>query len=75
MAVEIYGREGCGQCTQAKVKFHRAGVEYEYLMLDDHREALDAKFETLPRSLPIIVNGDKLYNFTQVDGLIKEIKG
>lgn len=75
MTVQVYGRPGCGQCEQAKLKLHRSGIAYEYLMLDDHQEKLAEQFEVLPRSLPYIVHSDTLYNFTQVESLIKSIKG
>lgn len=74
MTVQIYGRPGCGQCNQAKVTFHRAGIAYEYLTLDDHLEALQAQFEVLPRSLPYIVSENAMYTFTDVANLVAKLK-
>lgn len=74
MTVEIYGRKGCSQCEQAKLAFHRAKVDYTYLMLDDHITELEGKFESLPRSLPYIVHADTMYTFADVQKLVAELK-
>jgi glutaredoxin len=75
MTVKIYGAPGCTQCEQTKVKFHRAKINYEYLQLAEHKEQLEKQFEVLPRSMPYVVSGEKMYNFAQVDKLVAELKG
>ena len=75
MTVKIYGGEGCQQCDTAKGKFHRAKVEFDYEHLTDEIKVdLLKAHEVLPRTLPIIISDDKVYNFHQVDALLKELK-
>lgn len=88
MSIQIYGQVGCSQCETAKLKLFREAkkdkdnggtgeqFEYEYIMLDETiKETLEEKFGILPRSLPYIVHSESFYNFTQLDSLIKTIKG
>lgn len=82
MTIEIYGRPGCGQCEQAKLKLFREGkvnqtpekFAYDYLMIDDHQEELEQKFNTKFRTLPVIVHEGQLYNFNTLGELIAKIK-
>lgn len=72
--VEVYGRPGCSNCEQAKMKLYRSGVKYEYLMLDDKIDELSNKFDSLPRSLPYIVYNDTMYTYNQLSDVINEYK-
>lgn len=74
MEVKIYGRAGCKNCEAAKVKFFRAKLQYDYLMVDDHKEELAKQFETLPMSLPYIVVDNSLISYEKLDEFLKSKK-
>lgn len=79
MKFYVYGREVCPNCTTAKTMLHRSKkntgkVDYEYLDYDDHKNALEAKHGTLPRSLPIIVADDQIVLYQNLAKMIKEIE-
>tara|TARA_B100000927_G_scaffold170616_1_gene137593 strand:+ start:2587 stop:2820 length:234 start_codon:yes stop_codon:yes gene_type:complete len=76
MIVEIYSKQQCPFCVQAKALAEREGAELTYKMLDEDfdREEL---METFPgaRTFPqIIVDGQKIGGFTEFKALVDSRK-
>ena len=76
MKVEIYSKQNCPFCVQAKALAEREGHELTYKMLDEdfNRETL---METFPgaRTFPqIIVNDEKIGGFTEYKELVDASK-
>jgi glutaredoxin 3 len=76
MKVEIYSKQNCPFCVQAKALAEREGHELTYKMLDEDfdRETL---METFPgaRTFPqIIVNDEKIGGFTEYKELVDASK-
>jgi len=70
--IEIYGKDNCPFCDKAKALCERIGEDYVYKLLgtDFTREEM---FETFPtaRTFPqIIVDGNKIGGYTELDKLI-----
>lgn len=71
--IEIYGKDNCPYCDKAKALCERIVEEYEYKLLgfDFTREEM---FETFPtaRTFPqIIVDGNKIGGYTELEELVK----
>ena len=76
MIVEIYSKQQCPFCVQAKALAEREGADLTYKMLDEDfdREEL---METFPgaRTFPqIIVDGQKIGGFTEFKALVDSRK-
>jgi len=76
MKVEIYSKQQCPYCVQAKALAEREGHDLTYKMLDEdfNRETL---METFPgaRTFPqIIVDGEKIGGFTEFKALVDASK-
>ena len=76
MKVEIFSKQQCPFCVQAKSLAEREGHDLTYKMLDEDfdRETL---METFPgaRTFPqIIVNGEKIGGFTEYKALVDASK-
>ena len=76
MKVEIYSKQQCPYCVQAKALAEREGHDLTYKMLDEdfNRETL---METFPgaRTFPqIIVDGNKIGGYQEFKQLVDEVK-
>jgi glutaredoxin 3 len=76
MKVEIFSKQQCPFCVQAKSLAEREGHDLTYKMLDEDfdRETL---METFPgaRTFPqIIVDGEKIGGFTEYKALVDASK-
>ena len=71
--IEIYGKTQCPYCDMAKALCEQKGLDFEYKLFgeDFSREEL---METFPgaRTFPqIIVDGNKIGGYTELEELVK----
>jgi len=76
--VKVYGAEWCAPCHVAKDYLKSKKVDYEYINVDDDREAGQAiAAKTGWSAIPIIQIGDEYilgYNREKMDGALRENK-
>jgi glutaredoxin len=71
--IEIYGKDNCPYCDKAKALCERIGEEYEYKLLgfDFTREEMMETFPTARTFPQIIVDGNKIGGYTELEELVK----
>tara|TARA_B110000858_G_C17591270_1_gene375805 strand:+ start:434 stop:715 length:282 start_codon:yes stop_codon:yes gene_type:complete len=72
MKIEIYGKENCSYCVQAKGLCEREGLDHTYSSLDEEYTfeefaELFPKARTFPQ---ITVNGNPIGGFTELKELV-----
>lgn len=71
--ITIYGKDNCPYCDKAKSLCERIGEEYEYKLLGTDFTGQEM-METFPtaRTFPqIIVDGNKIGGYTELEELLK----
>lgn len=70
--IEIYGKPQCPFCDKAKALCEREGKEYTYKQLgeDFGREEMLELFPTARTFPQIIVNGEKIGGYTELEALL-----
>jgi glutaredoxin len=75
MDVVLFGADWCGNCTPQKEMLDDAGIEYEYVDVDESTESQERANKYNVRSLPttIVLDGDEVADsfigMTQLDKL------
>lgn len=73
MEVLLFGADWCGNCTPQKEMLDDAGIEYEYVDVDESQESQERANEYNVRSLPttIVLDGGEVESsfigMTQLD--------
>ena len=70
--IEIYGKDNCPYCDKAKALCERIGEEYTYKLLgeDFSREDMMEIFPTARTFPQIIVDGNKIGGYTELEKLV-----
>lgn len=76
--VSVYGAEWCAPCHAAKDYFKSKNVEYDYINVDNDREAgMAIATKTGWSAIPIIKIGDEYilgFNLEKINGALRENK-
>ncbi|MBX4197325.1 glutaredoxin family protein [Candidatus Saccharibacteria bacterium] len=77
-AVKVFGAEWCAPCHVAKEYLKSKGVAYDYINVDDNREAgMQISTKTGWSAIPIIQIGDEYilgFNREKIEGALREHK-
>ena len=73
MNIKIYGADWCPDCVNAKNFLKSKGVEFEYIIITDNKEATSfvEKINDGKRVIPTLVIDGKAYTNPGINGLMK----
>lgn len=69
--IKVYGKSvGCGNCTSAKARLDKYGIDYEFIDVTQNSEALSLIKSLGYRQVPVIENEGDWYTYKQLEDLI-----
>ena len=73
MKIKIYGADWCPDCVNAKNFLHSKGVEFEYIIITDNKEAISfvEKINNGKRIIPTLVVDGETHTNPGINGLMK----
>ena len=73
MNIKIYGADWCPDCVNAKKFLKSKGVEFEYIVITDNKEAISfvEKINNGKRIIPTLVVDGETHINPRINGLMK----
>lgn len=69
--IKLYGKSvGCSNCTSAKARLEKYGIDYEFIDVTQNSEALSLIKSLGYRQVPVFENEGDWYTYKQLEDLI-----